>query len=867
MQPFELPEFYVPYPARLNAHLDTARAHTKQWAHQMGMLGDTPNPDDADIWSEKQFDSADYALLCAYTHPDASSKDLDLITDWYVWVFFFDDHFLEIFKRSRDLAGAKQYLARLPAFMPLDPNAPTPTPTNAVERGLADLWSRTAPYRSADWRKRFFENNKHLLDESLWELSNIQEERLSNPIEYIEMRRRVGGAPWSANLVEHAANAEVPALIAAARPMQVLIDTFADAVHLRNDLFSYQREVQEEGELSNGVLVFEKFLEIGTQEAANKVNDLLTSRLQQFENTAIVEVPLLFSEYGIDPKSQTDVAAYVKGLQDWQSGGHEWHLRSSRYMKPTKKSTPFVEGLPGTSAISILASLFQTAPQRLRSFSHIPFQRVGPTQAPDFYMPYSTGVNSHLETSREHTIQWGRQMGMHSEGVWTESAHRKFDFALCAAGLDPDATIEELNVASDWLTWGTYGDDFYPMVFGRSHNFAAAKASNERLKQLMFIDLPGGDTELTDEQSVTEVGVEDFGVPKGALATKQISWSSATLAKPPHRHTPSAVVPSNALERSLAELWARTVKSMPKQARQTFRKAVEAMIDSWRWELLNAEQNRIPDPIDYLEMRRKTFGSDMTMALSQLTHSKYVSPEIYRMRPLWALQNCAQDYACLLNDIFSYQKEIEFEGEIHNCILVVQNFLGCDKERAVKIVNDLMTARMKQFEHTAETDLPALFQDLSLPKEAQGELLLFVEELKRWNPAILRWHQETKRYREDELSKPLTPVSPRLKSGARQKHPPDVQSGAINNESSIPNAYPEKSGASYKHPPDVQSGASLKAAPHVNEARVSRNAGKPEDDGARMDSSFRWNDGRGGSGTSASKIEELYRASKAMNKK
>lgn len=23
---------------------------------------------------------------------------------------------------------------------------------------------------------------------------------------------------------------------------------------------------------------------------------------------------------------------YVKGLQDWQSGGHEWHMRSSRYM-------------------------------------------------------------------------------------------------------------------------------------------------------------------------------------------------------------------------------------------------------------------------------------------------------------------------------------------------------------------------------------------------------------------------------------------------------------------------------------------------------------------------------------------------------
>src|SRR5690348_17545222 len=35
-----------------------------------------------------------------------------------------------------------------------------------------------------------------------------------SPIEYVEMRRKVGGAPWSANLVEHAVGLEVPAGIA-----------------------------------------------------------------------------------------------------------------------------------------------------------------------------------------------------------------------------------------------------------------------------------------------------------------------------------------------------------------------------------------------------------------------------------------------------------------------------------------------------------------------------------------------------------------------------------------------------------------------------------------------------------------------------
>ena len=146
------------------------------------------------------------------------------------------------------------------------------------------------------------------------------------------MRRKVGGAPWSAGLVEHAVGAEVPDVIAASRPMRVLRDTFADGVHLRNDLFSYQREIEDEGELSNGVLVLETFLGCTTQQAADAVNDLLTSRLQQFEHTSLTELPAAACRARARPGGAAGVLAYVKGLQDWQSGGHEWHVRSSRYM-------------------------------------------------------------------------------------------------------------------------------------------------------------------------------------------------------------------------------------------------------------------------------------------------------------------------------------------------------------------------------------------------------------------------------------------------------------------------------------------------------------------------------------------------------
>lgn len=80
------------------------------------------------------------------------------------------------------------------------------------------------------------------------------------------------------------------------------METFSDAVHLRNDLFSYQREVEDEGELSNGVLVLETFFGCTTQEAADTVNDVLTSRLHQFEHTALTEVPAVALEKGLAPR-------------------------------------------------------------------------------------------------------------------------------------------------------------------------------------------------------------------------------------------------------------------------------------------------------------------------------------------------------------------------------------------------------------------------------------------------------------------------------------------------------------------------------------------------------------------------------------
>ncbi|WP_017594229.1 terpene synthase family protein [Nocardiopsis potens] len=705
MASFTLPDFYLPHPARLNPNLERSRAHSTEWARRMGML-DAPVPGGGTVWDEAALAGMDYALMCAYTHPDCDGPMLDLITDWYVWVFFFDDDFLERFKRTRDRAGAREHLDRLEALM-ADGGQEAHEPRSPAEAGLDDLWRRTVPLMSEGWRRRFTRSTRNLMAESMWELDHIERGHVANPIEYVQMRRRVGGAPWSAGLVECAAGAEVPEPIAGTRPLRVLTDAFSDAVHLRNDLFSYRREVEEEGENSNAVLVFERFLGCTVQEAADLVNELLTSRLLQFEDTAVNEVAPLLAEHAVPPDGQAAVAAYVKGLQDWQSGGHEWHARSSRYMNGGGAPAP--GGLPGPAALSAVAS--SPAPRRrARQHSVRLFEPVGHLPLPEIHMPYAFPTSPHLEAARAHCLDWAEEMGMFDAmtgvpfgSVWNRERMAGIDLAHCAAMIHAEAGVEQLFLSADWLAWGTYGDDVYPVVFGAGRSLAAAKAYDERLAQFMPLDL-------------------------GA-----------------------APEPADPLERGLDDLWRRTAGPMPEPARRRFRDAVRAMTASWLWELDNQIRHRVPDPVDYVEMRRQTFGSDMTISLARLARWDEVPQEVYRSRVMHELSTAAQDYAAFVNDLHSYQKEVEFEGEFHNIVAVLENFLDVDRIRARDIANDLMTARMEQFEYLVEHGLPEMFEEYGLDDTARAALTRQADELKDWMSGILEWHRKCVRYQEGEL--------------------------------------------------------------------------------------------------------------------
>ena len=117
--------------------------------------------------------------------------------------------------------------------------------------------------------------------------------------------------------------------------------------------------------------------------------------------------------------------------------------------------------------------------------------------------------------------------------IWDEHKLDALRLRRCARrGIHPDATADELDLDLGWLAWGTYGDDYFPAVFGRTRDLAGAKVFN----------------------------APAVGVHAG-------------------RRAPTAASPANPVERGLADLWARTAGPDDPSARRQFRKAIEDMTD------------------------------------------------------------------------------------------------------------------------------------------------------------------------------------------------------------------------------------------------------------------------------------------------
>ncbi|MEU1409928.1 hypothetical protein ABZ471_48505 [Streptomyces sp. NPDC005728] len=347
----DLPDFYMPFQLRMNPLLQVAREHGNAWIRGTGI---TTAPG-LGIWNDASVEAADYPMLGAAAHPDAEIAELDLLNDWYTWGFIQDDYLLEVFKRRRDLAGAKVYLERLARFVPLDTLA-MPVPSNPSEQGLADLWLRTAPAVSGELRRKLADNTVAHLRSGLWEIFNLVHNRVPELIDHMEMRRLTVGAGICADLIGYGSGEALPDAVMRSRPMRRLTAVVGDWVGWFNDVVSYQMEIEFEEDLSNGVLALRRFTGSDLPEAVDGVNRLLTARLREYEHLRDIELPELYDELKLGEEEQASLADYLRQLEEWMAGFLHWHLSTGRYTDFRTRTTPIATMLRGPVGLGTSAA-------------------------------------------------------------------------------------------------------------------------------------------------------------------------------------------------------------------------------------------------------------------------------------------------------------------------------------------------------------------------------------------------------------------------------------------------------------------------------------------------------------------------------
>ncbi|KQX49821.1 MULTISPECIES: hypothetical protein [unclassified Streptomyces] len=328
----EIPELWMPHPLRVNPCLPALRQESETWARAMGMLGGEGRPSaHRPIWTPDRFHAMTVDQLTAWTLPDASLADLRLNHRFNIWALAWDDYFAAAFKQTGDLPAARAFTTRLHAFLRPEPGARLPEPTNAVERGIADLQGQLFPPRLAHWRHEFNRALVRYVDAGVEELANSRGGRVPHLIEYAPFRRESFAAHTAPYSVELATGARIPEQIRRSRTVRALLDAFMDYMGLANDIASYDREVNEEHDVNNLVLVLGTSLGIPLHDAVPAALNLVNSRMRDFEHLRRTELPPVVERAGLDEAERAELETWLRGACGFLSGIHAWYTGAPRY--------------------------------------------------------------------------------------------------------------------------------------------------------------------------------------------------------------------------------------------------------------------------------------------------------------------------------------------------------------------------------------------------------------------------------------------------------------------------------------------------------------------------------------------------------
>lgn len=321
-----LPKLFSPFPSRINAHADVAHEGTVDWLRGFGTFKDETD--------YRKFRATRIGRLAARFHPDASPETLQLVSDWYGWMFIRDDQ-----RDESDLGERPDLLAATnAAFIEILEGSKPASEDVPLAHALWDLRRRVlaeAPAAGASaWVAQLVVSIGEHFESTEWEATNRSRGVTPDMESYIRMRPVTGGLNVDTQFIEIAEHAHLPLEVRYHPLLQTLTRTSNNAVCWANDLFSLQKEMDRD--VHNLVLVLQHENDLPLQEAVDQAVEMHNAEVRTFTDS--VSQLHALEEY---PNANLD--RFVGVLEARMRGFVDWANESGRYRPAVEISLPTEE--------------------------------------------------------------------------------------------------------------------------------------------------------------------------------------------------------------------------------------------------------------------------------------------------------------------------------------------------------------------------------------------------------------------------------------------------------------------------------------------------------------------------------------------
>ncbi|MBD1811968.1 hypothetical protein NDA07_06970 [Microcoleus vaginatus DQ-U2] len=308
---------------------------------------------------------------------------------------------------------------------------------------------------------------------------------------------------------------------------------------------------------------------------------------------------------------------------------------------------------------------------------------------PVLYCPFPSAINPHCDAAYQRTLNWVRSFNL----VTDESVYRSLlagKFNILAAHAYPYASLEDLEIVTDFMFWIFFVDDEFEKA-GISKQLEILEPSHARLVEIMKKE-----AELTD---IDTPAVRAWGDIMQKL-----------------HHFPYAT----------SEWVLRFTKNM------------EDYFQGIRWEALNNSQGITPDVATFIKMRTSISAVCPFIDLILIMDRIALPHEVIKHPMVKRLELAANNIISWSNDIFSFDKETR-AGNNFNLVTVLRQEYQISLQEAFDRAAELHNAEVRLF-----IDMSA--QLPSFGTEIDATLERYLLGLRSWIRGSLDWYVKTGRY-------------------------------------------------------------------------------------------------------------------------